>query len=132
MRATKFHCPACGAFLKTSGLMAEGKGIKCPRCQNVFTPGPDPGKPEPGKTPIGEEAPTQDFERGLAPEAAPAVTPLRATPHLHPPADAAENPTQALTPAAAPEAIAGRPESTPAAARREQAPHAPSDRTRSV
>jgi thiol-disulfide isomerase/thioredoxin/DNA-directed RNA polymerase subunit RPC12/RpoP len=67
MLATKFHCPSCGALLKTAHPPAAGKGVKCPRCGSLFTPAPEPQRRGHGDTPGGEEPATGTFEHGPEP-----------------------------------------------------------------
>jgi thiol-disulfide isomerase/thioredoxin len=43
MLATKFTCPACGAVLKMSAAPAPGKKIKCPECEEIFSPAESDG-----------------------------------------------------------------------------------------
>jgi hypothetical protein len=58
MELTKLTCPECGKVIKPAKPVAEGKKIRCPKCDNVFVAGEDePDEDEaPAKKPKKKDA----------------------------------------------------------------------------
>lgn len=63
-----YQCPECEAMLRRENPVAEGKKIKCPKCETIFKPTPLPeavkaagGPPKKAKT-VKKDKPTDDEE----------------------------------------------------------------------
>jgi hypothetical protein len=57
MELTKLTCPECGKVIKPARPVAEGKKIRCPKCDSVFVAGEDePDEVVPVKKPKKKEA----------------------------------------------------------------------------